>query len=84
MLANYIEGDDAVSKTDTAVLDQFIDASGVSDFARASMAWAVNKGLVNGIDNGDGTRSLQADTDVTRERVAGVLFNANENGALVF
>ncbi len=84
MLANYIEGDDAVSKTDTAVLDQFIDASGVSDFARASMAWAVNKGLVNGVDNGDGTRSLQADTDVTRERVAGVLFNANENGALVF
>ncbi len=84
MLANYIEGDDAVSKTDTAVLDRFTDADGVSDFARASMAWAVNNGLVNGVDNGDGTRSLQADTKVARERVAGVLFNANENGTLVF
>ena len=84
MLANYIEGDEAVSKTDTKVLDQFDDASSVSDYARASMAWAVNNGLVNGEDNHDGTRSLKADTAVNRERVAGVLFNAHEEGYLPF
>lgn len=84
MLANYIEGDEAVSQTDTKVLDQFDDASSVSDYARASMAWAVNNGLVNGEDNHDGTRSLKADTAVNRERVAGVLFNAHEEGYLPF
>lgn len=84
MLANYIEGDEAVSKTDTKVLDQFDDASSVSDYARASVAWAVNNGLVNGEDNHDGTRSLKADTAVNRERVAGVLFNAHEEGYLPF
>ncbi len=84
MLANYIEGDEAVSKTDTSVLDQFADASSVSDYARASMAWAVNNGLVNGENNGDGIRSLKADTAVNRERVAGVLFNAHEEGYLPF
>ncbi len=84
MLANYIEGDDEVSKTDTSVLDRFDDASSVSDFARASMAWAVNNGLVNGEENHDGTRSLKAGTLVNRERVAGVLFNAYEEGALLF
>ncbi len=84
MLANYIDGDEAVSKTDTSVLDRFADASSVSDYARASMAWAVNNGLVNGEENADGSRSLKADTTVARERVAGVLLNAYEEGYLAF
>ncbi len=62
------------------VLANFRDADSVSSWAKQNIAWAVQNGLVNGVDNHDGTRSLEADSVVARERGAAVLFNAYENG----
>lgn len=68
--------------TDTASLDRFTDAAAVSDWAASAMAWAVDRGLVNGSENGDGSRSILPDAKAARERTATVLMNAFQAGVL--
>ncbi len=78
MIAKYhkaINGGDIDG--DAASLDRFADGASVSDWARATMAWAVESGLVNGEPTDEGTM-LRPGSDIMRERAAGVLANALE------
>ncbi len=71
MIAKYARAADG----DAALLDKFADAGDVSDWARGTMAWAVEAGLVNGEPTEAGT-VLRPASDIMRERAAGVLSNA--------
>ncbi len=71
MIAKYARAADG----DVAVLDHLADADAVSDWARGTMAWAVEVGLVNG-EPTDAGFMLHPTADVMRERAAGVLSNA--------
>lgn len=72
-----------LSDVDTSVLDGFEDAGGVSDWARPAVSWAVQQGIVNGVENPDGTRSLQGPRDITRAEMAAMMLNAVDAGVLV-
>ena len=81
VLANYIdsEGRDAIGDDEAAeVLSAFTDASSVSSWAAASVAWCVSSGLVNGNDDG----TLAPKTKVKRVRTATVIKNAMDEGQL--
>lgn len=62
---------DAPTYTDPASLDRFSDGQSVSDWARSSMAWAVNEGIVSGY-SGIELRPAEA---VSRERGATIITN---------
>lgn len=53
-----------------------------SSYARQNVIWAVDKGIINGIDNGDGTRSLAPGKTVSRAEMAAIIGNAIELGLL--
>ncbi len=71
MIAKYAKAADG----DAATLDGFADGASVSDWARGTMTWAVESGLVNGEPTDEGTM-LRPVSDIMRERAAGVLSNA--------
>ena len=71
MIAKYAKAADG----DAATLGKFADADAVSDWARGTMAWAVEAGLVNGEPTDEGLM-LKPASDIMRERAAGVLSNA--------
>jgi hypothetical protein len=81
ILANYADKIGAEA-ADLSALDAFSDAGSISDWARGSVAWAKQKGLVNGYESADGTRTLSPQEHVSRERVATVLMNAFNEGIL--
>ena len=64
-----------------SVLDSFVDANAISDWARESVAWAKFKGIINGYEE-NGVRLLKPQEEIARERVATILMNAFENGTL--
>ncbi len=81
MMVNMLADDKEVEAIDAdKVLSKFADADTVSTWAKQSVAWAVEHGLVNGYGKGDEPRTIAADEVVSRERGAAVLFNAYENG----
>ena len=67
---------------DLSVLDAFPDAAEVSSWARPSVAWAVEQGLLNGVELADGTRALSATRDITRAEMATMMSNAVDAGVL--
>ncbi len=73
MIAKYAQAADG----DAASLEKFADAGSVSAWARGTMAWAVEAGLVNGEPTDEGLM-LKPASDIMRERAAGVLANAIE------
>ena len=81
ILANYIDMAGAEA-ADQSVLSSFTDQDTISAWARGSVAWAKQNGLVSGYDNHDGTRTLNPQESVARERVAVVLMNAYNSGVL--
>ena len=81
VISNYASKGEAAS-ADASVLSKFTDGASVSDWAKQPMAWAVTKGLVNGVDNHDGTYTLAPQAGVARERAATLLFNAFNAGVL--
>ena len=46
------------------------------------MAWAVENGLVNGVETEDGARELQAGRTLTRAEMAAMMMNAIDKGVL--
>ena len=60
---------------DASALEKFADAGAVSTWARGTMAWAAESGLVNG-EPTDESLMLKPASDILRERAAGVLANA--------
>ncbi len=81
ILANYIDMAGAEA-ADQSVLSAFTDQDAISGWARGSVAWAKQNSLVSGYDNHDGTRTLNPQESVARERVAVVLMNAYNSGVL--
>ena len=80
ILAN-MQDEGVVSRADQSVLDSFADGAQVSAWARQSMAWGVSAALVNGYVENDGVY-LRPIEPVARERMATVVMNAFEVGAL--
>ena len=64
-----------------AILRPFRDRWSVSPWARPSMAWAVQKGLVTGYDEPDG-KHLRPSENISRERAVVILMRAFELGIL--
>ena len=73
-----------MDSADQAALGAFPDADGVSGWARATMAWAVEAGVLNGVETEDGSRELQATRELTRAEMATMMVNAIEVGVLDF
>ena len=71
-----------VDSADQAALGAFPDADGVSGWARATMAWAVEAGVLNGVGTEDGSRELQAARELTRAEMAAMMVNAIDKGVL--
>ena len=71
MIAKYAKAADG----DASALEKFADAGAVSTWARGTMAWAAQAGLVNGEPTDEGLM-LRPGSDIMRERAAGVLANA--------
>lgn len=70
------------SNVDLSVLDAFTDADSISDWAKPVVAWAVQQGIVNGVENPDGTRSLQGTREIMRAEMAAMMKNAVDAGTL--
>ena len=79
ILANF-NGVDA-DRYDVSSLGAFPDDFDVDGWAAGGMAWAVDNGIVNGVDRG-GTRYLSPLAPIPREQAAAILMNAIQNGAL--
>ena len=82
ILARFADKD-GVAKADQSVLDKFKDPTAVSDWAKPSVAWSVERGVINGSDEWDGFY-LRPTGSIMRERVATVLMNAFQKGVLNF
>ena len=71
-----------VSAADAASLDVFSDAEDVSGWAVQTMAWAVETGVIEGVEGEDGSRSLDATRALTRAEMAAMVMNAVDKGVL--
>ncbi len=84
IVARYVLGFNGAEKYDTSALNNgaFTDAATVSNYARGSVAWAIENGVVTGNQNTDGTYTIAPLEDVARERAATVLARAIQEGLI--
>ena len=80
MIANAAGAD--LESVDLSVLEQFPDADEVSDWARPVVAWAVENGVLNGVEMDDGSRELQPTRDLNRAEMAAMMVNAVQESML--
>ena len=71
-----------VLAADVAALEGFNDPESVSEWAQATMAWAVEAGVINGVALSDGTLELQGSREITRAEMAMMIKNAVDEGVL--
>lgn len=79
MLARYSGN---TSGADESVLDDFSDGDAVSSWARSSVAWACETGLIQGYGMPDGSREIRPQEQITRERAATIIKRAFDLGIL--
>ena len=72
-------GQDVTGRAD---LSSFSDESALSDWAHESMAWAVAAGVINGVEQPDGTTALAPQDDCSRAQLATIMMRIF-NGAPV-
>lgn len=72
ILARYVGGIEVASANANA-LESFADGGTVSGWARQSVAWAKEAGILAGYDNADGTRTLGPQEYIARERAATIV-----------
>ncbi|MDM8275794.1 S-layer homology domain-containing protein [Enorma phocaeensis] len=65
-----VNGEDVSGRAD---LSTFPDADGVSDWAVESVQWAVDAGVISGIEHDDGTLTIAAQGTATRAQVAALM-----------
>ncbi len=80
MIANTAGAD--LESVDLSVLEQFPDADEVSDWARPVVAWAVENGVLNGVEMDDSSRELQPTRDLNRAEMAAMMVNAVQESVL--
>lgn len=76
IIANATKAD--LSDVDTSVLDEFEDPSSVSEWAEKTMAWAVDQGIIHGVDD----TKLQGNRSITRAEMATMVKNAVDAGVI--
>lgn len=71
-----------VSEADRSVLERYPDSDNKADWAVSPVAWAVEKGIINGVELRDGTLELRATEPMTRAQMAAMITNAIDSGVL--
>ena len=71
MLACYANGG-VVPETelDASAASDILDMNEVASWAKNGVIWAVNNGVISGVDNGDGTYSIDSDGKTWRSAAA--------------
>lgn len=80
VIANAAGAD--LDAADTSALSRFADGGAVSAWARPAVAWAVEAGIMNGVEMGDGSRELQATRGLVRAEMAAMTVSAIDAGVL--
>ena len=75
MNAAELAGEDVSQRAD---LSEYPDADDVSSYARDAMEWAVERGLISGVETEDGERALDPQGTCDRAQLAALLMNASE------
>lgn len=71
-----------LTSVDTSKYDALPDHASTSTWARPSVAWAVEEGVINGVALSDGTRALWPQVTVNRAQMAAIMMNAVKGGVL--
>lgn len=71
----------SVSTADSTAFDSLWDSGSTSATLRAYMVWAVDKGVINGVDYGT-YKSLEPRGTITRAQMARIMQNSITNGVL--
>ena len=83
IIANMLDsGNGMTNQQVDAILRNFVDRSQISDWARQSVAWSVESGIVNGYEMSNGAREIRPQEHIPRGRFAVILANAIETGVL--
>lgn len=67
---------------DITFVGGFADPDSVSGWARGAVAWAVEEGVISGVEGEYGSRSLEGQRPLTRAEMAAMVMNAVEAGVL--
>ena len=81
IFANILASEDEVENVDMTKFEAMPDADKTSSWARKSVAWCINKELVNGVDV-DGERQIQPGVDCSRGMMAALLSSAIKFGLI--
>lgn len=65
-----------------SALEGLLGVDDISSWALSSVTWAVEHGVVNGVEIGGGKRDLRPQDAVTRAQMAAIMFNATSNELL--
>ncbi len=84
IVARYVLGFDGAASYNDSVLfnSRFTDGASVEEWACGSMAWSIDNGVVTGNNNGNGTYTIDALSNVARERAATVLARSIQSGLI--
>ena len=80
IIANIAGAD--VAAADLAKFDALADHDETSAWARQSVIWAVDAGVLGGFENADGSRSLRPGQAASRAEVAALMMNAINLGVI--
>lgn len=80
IIANIAGAD--VAAADPAKFDALADHDETSAWARQSVIWAVDAGVLGGFENADGSRSLRPGQAASRAEVAALMMNAINLGVI--
>lgn len=81
IFANILASEDEVENVDMTKFEAMPDADKTSSWARKSVAWCINKELINGVDV-DGGRQIQPDVNCSRGMMAALLSSAIKFGLI--
>lgn len=81
IFANILASKDEVENVDMTKFEAMPDADKTSSWARKSVAWCINKELINGVDV-DGERQIQPGVDCSRGMMAALLSSAIKFGLI--
>lgn len=81
IFANILASEDEVENVDMTKFEAMPDADKTSSWARKSVAWCINKELINGVDV-DGERQIQPDVNCSRGMMAALLSSAIKFGLI--
>lgn len=81
IFANILASEDEVENVDMTKFEAMPDADKTSSWARKSVAWCINKELINGVDV-DGERQIKPDVNCSRGMMAALLSSAIKFGLI--